>query len=194
MYTFDTAPAPYAQTGDVLTLAGGGGLDNLAQSLTMGDTLIFGTNLVNSLRVAFNRTSINRGSPAFFDPLDLGVRNFHTYRDGEMVLAVTGGFNISAATSTTGIFWTNSYQVTDDVTMVRGRHQLGLRREHRVLEVVADVARAVGRQLHVQRADDRPRAGRPDWWARSAASSTACRTCSSWTWTTSGSTRRTRGG
>ena len=109
----------------MLTLAGGGGLDNLAQSLTMGDTLVFGTNLVNSLRVAFNRTSINRGSPPFFDPLDLGVRNFHTYRDGEMVLAVTGGFNISAATSTTGIFWTNSYQVTDDVTMVRGRHQLG---------------------------------------------------------------------
>jgi hypothetical protein len=125
MYTFDTAPAPYAQTDNVLTLAGGGGLDNLAQSLTMGDTLIFGSNVVNSLRVAFNRTSINRGSPPFFDPLDLGVRNFHTYRDGEMVLNVTGGFNISAATSTTGIFWTNSYQVTDDVTMVRGRHQLG---------------------------------------------------------------------
>ena len=42
-----------------------------------------------------------------------------------MVLAVTGGFNISAATSTTGIFWTNSYQVADDVTLVRGRHQMG---------------------------------------------------------------------
>ena len=46
--------------------------------------------------MAFNRTSINRGSPPFFDPLDLGVRNFHTYCDGEMVLTVTGGFNISA--------------------------------------------------------------------------------------------------
>ena len=74
MYTFDKAPAPYAQTDNVLTLAGGGGLDNLAQSLTIGDTLVFGTNLVNSLRVAFNRTSINRGSPPFFDPLDLGVQ------------------------------------------------------------------------------------------------------------------------
>ena len=81
--------------------------------------------MVNSLRVAFNRTSINRGSPPFFDPLDLGVQNFHTYRDGEMVLAVTGGFNISAATSTTGIFWTNSYQAADDVTLVRGNHQMG---------------------------------------------------------------------
>jgi len=123
--TFDKAPAPFAQTNNVLTLAGGGGLDNLAQSATLGDTLVFGNNMVNSLRLAFNRTSINRGSPPFFDPLDLGVRNFHTYRDGEMVLAVTGGFNISAATSTTGIFWTNSFQGADDVTLVRGRHQMG---------------------------------------------------------------------
>jgi hypothetical protein len=125
MATFDTAPAPYAQTNNVLTLAAAGGIDNLAQSLTLGDTKVLGNNFVNSLRVAFNRTSINRGSPAFFDPLDLGVRNFHTYRDGESVFAVTGGFNISAATSTTGIFWTNAYQAADDITLVRGRHQLG---------------------------------------------------------------------
>ena len=109
----------------MLTLAGAGGIDNLAQSLTLGDTKVLGNNFVNSLRVAFNRTSINRGSPPFFDPVDLGVKNFYTYREGESVFAVTGGFNISAATSTTGIFWTNSYQAADDVTLVRGRHQLG---------------------------------------------------------------------
>jgi hypothetical protein len=130
MYTFDKAPAAFAQTNNVLTLAGttgqpGAGIDNLAQSLTLGDTMVAGTNFVNSFRFAFNRTSINRGSPAFFDPLDLGVRNFHTYRDGETVIAVTGGFNISAATATTGVFWTNSFQGADDVTLVRGRHQLG---------------------------------------------------------------------
>jgi hypothetical protein len=42
------------------------------------------------------------------------------------VIAVTGGFNISAATSTTGVFWTNSYQAADDVTLIHGRHQFGL--------------------------------------------------------------------
>ncbi len=126
MATFDKAPAPYAQTNNVLTLAGAGGIDNLAQSLTLGDTKVLGNNFVNSLRIAFNRTSINRGSPAFFDPVDLGVKNFYTYRDGESVFNVNGGFNISAATSTTGIFWTNSYQAADDITLVRGRHQLGL--------------------------------------------------------------------
>jgi hypothetical protein len=100
MATFDKAPAAYAQTNSVLTLAGnaaqgigGAGIDNLAQSLTLGDTMVVGANFVNSLRVAFNRTSINRGSPPFFDPVDLGVKNFHTYREDETVIAVTGGFN-----------------------------------------------------------------------------------------------------
>jgi hypothetical protein len=126
MATFDKSPAAYEKTNNVLTLQLGPGIDNLAQSATAGDTMIFGSNLVNALRVAFNRTSIHRGSPAFFDPTDLGVRDFHTYRPGEMVLSVTGGFNIAAGTAATGIFWTNSYQVTDDVTLVRGRHQMGL--------------------------------------------------------------------
>ena len=53
----------------MLTLAGGGGIDNLAQSVTLGDTMVFGNNMVNALRFAFNRTAINRGSPPFFDPL-----------------------------------------------------------------------------------------------------------------------------
>ena len=126
MATFDKAPAPFAVSNNVLTLAGAGGIDNLAQSATAGDTMVFGANVVNSLRVAFNRTSINRGSPAYFDPVSLGVRNFHTYREGEMVVNVTGGFNVSAATSTTGIFWTNTFQAADDLTVVRGRHQLGV--------------------------------------------------------------------
>ena len=41
-----------------------------------------------------------------------------------MVLTITGGFNISAGTATTGIFNTNTYQVSDDLTLVRGNHQL----------------------------------------------------------------------
>src|SRR5580765_1726265 len=43
-----------------------------------------------------------------------------------MVIAVTGGFNISAATATTGIFITNTSQFGDDLTVVHGNHQLGI--------------------------------------------------------------------
>ena len=126
MATFDTSPAPYAQTGNILTLAGAGGIDNLAQSATGGMTTVLGANFVNAVRVAFNRTSIHRGSPPFFDPVDLGVKNFYSYRDDETVMAVTGGFNVSAATSTTGVFWTNAYQASDDLTLIKGRHQFGI--------------------------------------------------------------------
>ena len=126
MGTFDTSPAPYAQTKNILTLAGAGGIDNLAQSATGGMTTVLGANFVNAVRVAFNRTSIHRGSPPFFDPVDLGVKNFYSYRDDETVIAVTGGFNVSAATSTTGVFWTNAYQASDDLTLIKGRHQFGV--------------------------------------------------------------------
>jgi hypothetical protein len=104
---------------------GAGGVDNLAQSATGGMTTVLGANFVNAVRVAFNRTSIHRGSPPFFDPVDLGVKNFYSYRDDETVMAVTGGFNVSAATSTTGVFWTNRYQASDDLTLIKGRHQFG---------------------------------------------------------------------
>jgi len=132
MATFDTSPSPYATTGNVLTLAGsttpslpGAGVDNLAQSATGGMTTVLGANFVNAVRVAFNRTSIHRGTPPFFDPVDLGVKNFYSYRDDETVIAVNGGFNLSAATSTTGVFWTNGFQVADDLTLIKGRHQFG---------------------------------------------------------------------
>jgi hypothetical protein len=133
MATFDKSPSPFATTNSILTLAGstapalpGAGVDNLAQSGTGGMTTVLGANFVNAVRVAFNRTSIHRGSPGFFDPVDLGVKNFYSYRDDETVIAVTGGFNISAATSTTGVFWTNSYQAADDLTLIKGRHQFGV--------------------------------------------------------------------
>ena len=132
MATFDQSPSPFATTNNILALAGsnapslpGAAVDNLAQSVTGGMTTVLGANFVNAVRVAFNRTSIHRGTPAFFDPLDLGVKNFYSYRDDETVIAITGGPMISAATSTTGVFWTNSYQVADDLTLVQGRHQFG---------------------------------------------------------------------
>jgi len=63
-----------------------------------------------------------RGGPPWFEPKDLGS-NVYSYRPGEMVLAIDGGFGISAGTATTGIFQTNTYQLSDDLSLVRGNHQ-----------------------------------------------------------------------
>ena len=124
MATFVEVPAPFSTSDNVLT-TGTPGLDNLAQSLALGDTMVFGNNMVNSLRFAFNRTAIERGNPPFFDPKAIGS-NVYSYNPGEMVLAVTGGFNISAGTATGGIFKTNASQISDDLTLVRGNHQIAV--------------------------------------------------------------------
>jgi hypothetical protein len=122
-------PTPLKRSDQVLSLynttraAGIPGLDKLAQSVAVGDTLIFGPNTVNSLRFAFNRTSIDRLDTPLFDPQELGSK-VYSYDPGAMVLAVTGGFNI--ANPGGGLFQTNSSQLSDDLTLVRGNHDLSL--------------------------------------------------------------------
>jgi outer membrane receptor protein involved in Fe transport len=122
-------PTPLTRSDSVLSLyntsraAGIPGLDKLAQSLAVGDTYVFGSNMVNSLRFAFNRTAIDRLDTPLFDPYALGS-NVYSYDPGAMVMAVTGGFNI--ANPGGGLFITNSSQLSDDVTLVRGNHELSV--------------------------------------------------------------------
>ena len=125
MMTSYDEPAPFSLNPDNVLTTGTPGLDNLAQSVAAGSTLVFGNNTVNALRFAFNRTSIHRGGPAWFSPRDLGS-NVYSYNPGEMVLTITGGFNIAAGTATTGLFDTNTYQIGDDLSIVRGNHQFSV--------------------------------------------------------------------
>src|SRR5258705_7549129 len=91
-------PTPLTRSDSVLSLyntsrgAGIPGLDKLAQSLALGDTHSFGSNTVNSLRFAFNRTVIDRLDTPLFDPKALGS-NVYSYDPGAMVLAATRGRN-----------------------------------------------------------------------------------------------------
>jgi Carboxypeptidase regulatory-like domain len=123
MATRDKKPSAFAKTDNVLTTVNPH-IDNLAQSFTAGDTKVLGTNSVNNLRFAFNRTAVNRDNDPFFDPHDLGI-NVNSYVPHQMIVVVTGGFNIAAATATRGIAINNSFQVNDDLAVVRGNHQLG---------------------------------------------------------------------
>ena len=55
------------------------GFDDLAQSLAVGDTRVFGNNTVNSLRFAFNRSAVRRITQDTFDPYDLGADAYSYY-------------------------------------------------------------------------------------------------------------------
>src|SRR5262245_48520104 len=101
MATRDKKPSAFAKTSNVLTTVNPH-IDNLAQSFTIGDTKVLGTNGVNNVRFAFNRTAVNRDNDPYFDPHDLGS-NVNSYVPHQMIVVVTGGFNIAAATATRGI-------------------------------------------------------------------------------------------
>jgi outer membrane receptor protein involved in Fe transport len=98
-----------------------------AQSTALGDTLVLGTSMVNSFRVTWNDTSNSLNDPpdTFFDAPQLGIK-LHTYVPGTLALAVTDGFTISGGNSVMVQVANVAYQVADDVTLVRGRHQLAL--------------------------------------------------------------------
>jgi hypothetical protein len=63
--------------------------------------------------------------PIGFDTKDVGI-NIHNYLEDYMLLNVTGGFSLGGGTESEARFKTPSYQITDDITTIRGNHQFGI--------------------------------------------------------------------
>ena len=99
------------------------GFDDLAQSLTIGDTRVFGNSTVNSLRFAFNRTAVRRITQDTFDPYDLGA-DAYSYYPHVMTVIVQGGFRVPNQ----GPSWfaANAAQLTNDFALVRGPHEISV--------------------------------------------------------------------
>ena len=144
------ARAAHAKSDNVLTTITAG-VDNLAQSLTLGDTRVFGANMVNSLRFAYNQTAVDRFNDDYFDPNDLGANVYNYSPTHEMVVDVTGGFNISAVHRDAGIADNNAWQISEDLTLVRGRHQIALGVNVAYWDSLQKVMGAGRRHLDVQR-------------------------------------------
>jgi hypothetical protein len=124
MATFVKKSPAYQGGSDNVLKAADSGIDNLAHALTLGDTMVFGPTMVNAIRVAYNRTTVNRYNTPYFDPSDLGIK-LYPYVRGQMAIQVPGAWEIPAG-STAAFFRNNFYQVGDDLTLVRGQHQFGI--------------------------------------------------------------------
>jgi hypothetical protein len=101
-----------------------GGRDNLAQTFTLGENYVINSGTLNAIRFAYNRTDIHRTSTDFFSAPDVGI-NIYSYMPKYMLLNVTGGFQLGGGTESESTFDTPAWQISDDVTMVRGSHQFG---------------------------------------------------------------------
>ena len=123
MFTTFAQPIPFTLDPSNVLVTVTGGRDNLAQSVTVGDTYLLGPNMVNSFRAAFNRTAIQRASVDEFGPSDVGVQGVYSYTPHQMLMSVTGGFTIGNGTESNSNFRGNTHQLGDDVQRPRARQQ-----------------------------------------------------------------------
>lgn len=107
-----------------LNTASGTGYDNLAQSFAIGDTYLVSPSIVNSLRLGFQRAFIGVLGPAAFSLCDVGSNIYCGYSGPMFAANITGGFTMGTRFTTNNDFWSmTSYQIGDDVSVVRGSHQ-----------------------------------------------------------------------
>ena len=125
--TFEDRLPTLSRTGNILTVRREFGANKRARAVSaaFGDTMVVGTSVVNAFRVTVNRTSNRLNDPPdpFFDAPELGIR-LHTYVPGVIGLNVTNGFTVSGGNSVKVRINSESYQVADDISIVRGRHQM----------------------------------------------------------------------
>jgi hypothetical protein len=125
MFTSHKAPASLELSDNILA-SRVPGVDNLAQSLTLGNTVVMGARGVNAIRFAYNRTVVDRAQADFFEPSDLGIKVYNNSPSRETIFSVTDGFDVSEARATRGVAENNAFQFSEELTLVRGAHQFVL--------------------------------------------------------------------
>ena len=120
-----------AQTHDVLVLQAAFNPKRTrpSQTLAIGDTRAFGANTVNAIRGTYVRTGTRSNQPAeqYFDAQSLGIPGVYTgYVPGTMAVAVTSAFTFSGSNNVGAIVDGRTYQASDDLSRVWGRHQLAV--------------------------------------------------------------------
>jgi hypothetical protein len=118
-----TTPPALASSDNLLTSVFGG-FDNLGQSLTAGENWVISANTLNSVRFAWNNTKVHRTNADYFDGPAVGI-NMYSYVPNYFILGVSGAFNIGSGVNNEARFDTTTWQVDDDVTLIRGAHQMG---------------------------------------------------------------------
>jgi hypothetical protein len=100
-----------------------------SQTLAIGDTRVFGAHTVNAIRGTYVRTGTRSNQPAeqYFDAQSLGIPGVYTgYVPGTMAVAVTSAFAFSGNNNVGAIVDGRTYQASDDLSRVWGRHQLAV--------------------------------------------------------------------
>ncbi len=117
-------PTPFSLSNGNLLTSSVEGNDNFAQSFTVGSTYLLGPNVVNSFRFSASRIIEHQLSATMFSACDLGVRMYCGYATTRTQIAITSGPSIGTSHADRDELWNNNFTINDDVSLVRGAHQL----------------------------------------------------------------------
>ncbi|MBV9035059.1 MAG: TonB-dependent receptor [Acidobacteriaceae bacterium] len=103
------------------------GNDERSQTATFGDTYTFSATKLNSFHATFNRRRDNRGlADNMISPSTLGININQLLPHFLQVTVSNGYFSVGCGTCAQGYFNTNTYQVSDDFTIIHEKHQFQL--------------------------------------------------------------------
>jgi hypothetical protein len=132
MGTRQTVPAPWGGPGDNVLKTTAAGTTDKFHALALGHTQIISSSVVNAMRFTYNSTDSHRyQNPGFFSPADMGVKmySYPTYANSDKAsqfpLSVTDAFDFESGSATERSSNHRTYAISDDLTLVRGSHQLG---------------------------------------------------------------------
>ena len=81
---------------------------------------------VNSFRGAVNRTVNEKINPEYFDLTSLGAKNVFESVPHMAYMSIGTGFNIATSLVNPGHYNSDSFNFGDDLSVVRGAHQIGV--------------------------------------------------------------------
>ena len=124
------SPAPYSPN-NILYTTQSGNIERV-QNLTLGENWTVNSKIVNSIHATVSRRVNNRGyNPSDINLSNLGISSsvlFQLVPNGLQLTNTTSGkshgFTIGGGTNSVSHFNDNAFSVSDDITLVRGKHQL----------------------------------------------------------------------
>ncbi len=93
-----------------------------AYAFTFGSTYLLSTTTVNSFRLSVSRIKHTLSPAQFFDATELGSKVYSGGQPKVTAMTVTDGFELGGNVRRLGL---NLYQLADDISLSKGKHQFG---------------------------------------------------------------------
>jgi hypothetical protein len=118
-------PPSMTFTPDNILTSTQGALNDADQSWAFGDTYLISPQIVNQVRATVDRIGIHRYDSDYVSACDLGAALVYCgYVPHQSGFTVTGGFTVGPGTGGQAVAHTTPLQLNDDISWVRGKHQI----------------------------------------------------------------------